>query len=169
MCSVPAPPQQVPPHVASNCVGERMSKGSQCPEAQFSGASTVPAIAAHPPLQLKRLTSSFLHVALSSPPPSTPSVQRHCPIAPRKEEKILTKEIPDDRSQGTHDAGFEDVSSVKGRAVVGGRSQPRSHISSPGLMCFHLLWHHQQEFTVLASQLVFQEFPVIKRNRNKHY
>lgn len=53
-------------------------------------------------------------------PPPPHNVQRHCPIAPRKEEKSLTKEIPDERSRGTHDPGFEDVrSSVKGKSCSG--------------------------------------------------
>lgn len=160
-CSSPANPTTCGLKVC----GAGVSEGSQSPEAQFSGASAVPAIAAiaaHPPL-----TSSFLHSALSSPAPSTPSVQCHCPIAPRKEEKILTKEIPDERSRGTHDPGFGDVrSSARRGAGVGGQSQSRSHISSPGLMCFHLLGHHQQEFTVLASQLVFQKFPELTFTSN---
>lgn len=57
-------------------------------------------------LQSKWLASSFLCSALSSSPLTTPNVLCHCPIAPRREEKSLRKEIPDKKSRDTHYPGF---------------------------------------------------------------
>lgn len=47
---------------------------------------------------------------------------------------------------------------------LGGRGEGRLgrtalHVSPPTLTGLHLFWHHQQEFTVLSSQVMFEKFP----------